>query len=660
MTKRHPNELEPQARHLLYRKLRNWDRQSQMVIDLAVLVLAFWGSYLLRFDFILERPYFLGFLTQLPLVLLVQVLTAYAMGIYSFIWRFVGLTEIKAFAKAMMIAPIPLLALRFGLGVEQAVWKTPLSVILMDTLLAFGGMLCVRVVRRVLHERKSARTQAYGRSPVQRVLILGAGHAGISIAREIGRRGDTGLETVGFLDDDPAKRASVIGGARILGTFADLPKVAAAHDIDQVILTITSAPRQRVRSIVELCEAAHLPLRVVPGLSQILDGSIGISRLRPVQIEDLLGREPVQLDTDKLKSFLSGKRILITGAGGSIGSEIARQVLQFEPSTLLLLERAEYPLFELLREFDEGADAKKRRLIPLVADAGDEARMRSILSTHRPQVIVHAAAHKHVPLMELNACEAIQNNVGVTASLAKLAGDFECETFVLISTDKAVRPTSVMGATKRVAEMLILEQDRESATRFVAVRFGNVLGSTGSVIPIFEEQIAQGGPVRVTHPDMVRFFMTIPEASQLVLQAGSYGRGGEILILDMGEPVPIVRLAEDMIRLSGLRPYEDIDITFSGARPGEKVVEELTLDPAELKRTRHPKIFVSAPLITGPAVTKQIGALLNLATLGLERDAREQLSQLVPDATLAMSGVSQTSRKASTAAKRHQGDPTKH
>ena len=647
MKKQNSHELDARTLHQMYRKLRSWDRQTQMMIDLVVLVLAFWLAYLLRFDFLLERTYFVSFLTQLPLVVLVQVVAAYAMGIYSFIWRFVGLTELKAFAKAMVIAPVPLLALRFGLSAEQAVWKTPLSIILIDTLLAFGGMLAIRVLRRVLHERRNAKLQGSGRSPDQRVLILGAGHAGVSIAREIGSRGDTGLDAIGFLDDDRAKQGSVVGGARVLGTLADLSAVASAHDVDQIILTITSAPRQRIRKIVDLCEAAHLPLRVVPALSQILDGSVGISRLRPVQIEDLLGRDPVQLDTDKLKAFLSGKRILITGAGGSIGSEIARQVLQFDPSTLLLLERAEYPLFELLREFDSGVGANKKRLIPLVADAGDEARMRTILATHRPQVIIHAAAHKHVPLMELNACEAIRNNVAVTAKIAQLAADFECETFVLISTDKAVRPTSVMGATKRVAEMLILDQDRESTTRFVAVRFGNVLGSTGSVIPIFEGQIAQGGPVKVTHPDMVRYFMTIPEASQLVLQAGSYGRGGEILILDMGEPVPIVRLAEDMIRLSGLKPYEDIDITFSGARPGEKVVEELTLDPAELKRTRHPKIFVSAPLITGPTVTNEVTTLIDLAALGLERDAREQLSKLVPDATLAQAPAAQTGHKSS-------------
>ncbi len=617
----------------LYWRIRSLDRQTQMATDLLVLVTAYWFAYLLRFEFSLPNAYLSSFWVQLPIVLLVQILAAYAMGIYSFIWRFVGLAELKAFLSASILSLVPLLFLRFGLGSELQAWKPPLSVILMDSALAFGGMLGLRILRRVLHERSVARRRGRHRSPDLRVLILGADHTGIAIAREVSTRGDTGLKTVGFLDDDLGKQGSVIAGARVLGGLDELVKTVKNHHVDQVILAIASASSKQVRHIVELCDQVPVPLRVVPALSRILDGSVAMSRLRPVEIEDLLGREPVQLDTVRLQRFLSGKRVMVTGAGGSIGSEIARQVMVFDPASLILVERAEFALFEILREFADREGRTLDRIVPVVADAGDETRMRSIMSTHRPEVILHAAAHKHVPLMERNACEAVKNNVETTATLSRLAGQFEAETFVLISTDKAVRPSSVMGATKRVAETVVLQRNREYATRFAVVRFGNVLGSTGSVIPIFRDQISKGGPVTITHRDMVRYFMTIPEASQLVLQAGSFGRGGEILTLDMGEPVSILRLAEDMISLSGLKPYDDVEIAFTGLRPGEKIVEELTLEPGGLVATEHPKIFASVP--TQPEdVEPAIATLRDLASLGLENDIRLCLSELVPEATL--------------------------
>jgi len=398
------------------------------------------------------------------------------------------------------------------------------------------------------------------------------------------------VEIQGFIDDDSEKQGMLVQGHRVIGTTRELPRLVAEHSIDHVIITIARASRPEIRRIVEICDRVPVRVRIIPGLYEILSGQVEVTRIRDVQIEDLLGREQVQLDENVVRRFLQDRVVLVTGAGGSIGSELCRQVCRFGARELLLIERAEFALFEIDRELKAAAPASG--IVSLIADVGDIGRMRSILSRYRPDVVVHAAAHKHVPLMELNACEAVKNNVAATYRLACLAGECGVESFVQISTDKAVRPSSIMGATKRVAELLIQELDEQLETRFVSVRFGNVLGSAGSVIPIFRVQIASGGPVTVTHPDMVRYFMTIPEAVQLVLQAGAMGQGGEIFVLDMGEPVRILDVATDMIRLSGLKPYEDIDIVFSGIRPGEKLFEELQTDYEALDATAHRKIFV--------------------------------------------------------------------
>jgi len=348
--------------------------------------------------------------------------------------------------------------------------------------------------------------------------------------------------------------------------------------------------RQQLDRITRICASIPVKARLIPGFGDILDGKVGVSRLRDVQIEDLLGREQVHLEEEELRRFMTGKVIMVTGAGGSIGSELCRQVMKFKPSKLLLVERAEPALFAIDRELRmafQGLD-----IVPLLADVGDEERMRGVFVQYSPQVVVHAAAHKHVPLMEANPFETMKNNVFGTRNVGRLAGMHGVEVFVMVSTDKAVRPASMMGASKRCAELVVQDLDRKYDTRYVAVRFGNVLGSNGSVIPIFREQIEKGGPVTVTHPDMKRYFMTIPEASQLVLQAGAMGEGGEIFVLDMGEPIRIVDLATRMIELCGLRPGEDIEVAFSGVRPGEKLFEELETEGESIEKTRHPKIFI--------------------------------------------------------------------
>jgi FlaA1/EpsC-like NDP-sugar epimerase len=394
----------------------------------------------------------------------------------------------------------------------------------------------------------------------------------------------------------------------VLGTTDRLAELCVQHGAQQVLITMASAPGSTVRRISKLAEEAGLPTKIIPGLFEIAGGRVELTRIRPVAIEDLLRREPVDLDTEAIAKDLRERVVLVTGAGGSIGSELCRQVATFRPSRLLLAERAENNLFEIHRELT--ARHRDLEIIPLIADATDPERMRQIFATYAPYAVFHAAAHKHVPMMEWNPGEALKNNVFGTKTVADLAHDHRVASFVMISTDKAVNPTSVMGATKRVAEMYVQALAKRSETRFVTVRFGNVLGSAGSVIPIFRQQIESGGPVTVTHPEMRRYFMTIPEACQLVLQAGSMGEGGEIFVLDMGEPVKIVDLARDLIRLSGFRPDEDIEIEFTGVRPGEKLFEEISTDAENADKTRHPKIYVGRrPSAEWPVVQRHLQAL---------------------------------------------------
>src|SRR5687767_6896970 len=382
----------------------------------------------------------------------------------------------------------------------------------------------------------------------------------------------------------------------------------------------------------DICSSIPVKAQIVPSLNEIALGRVSVSRIRAVQIEDLLGREPVELDDKNLHDFLTGRTVLVTGAGGSIGSELVRQIINYHPKCILLVERAEFFLFQIGRELQDIGDIE---FVPLIADVGDEPRMREIFQKYRPEVIFHAAAHKHVPLMEVNAVEAIKNNVLATRCLGEMAGEFNARDFVLISTDKAVNPTSVMGASKRIAEIVVQGLNQRYSTNYVAVRFGNVLGSAGSVVPIFREQIQKGEPITVTDREMTRYFMTIPEASQLVLQAGALGKGGEIFILDMGEPVRILDLAEDMIRLSGLTPYEDIDIVFTGVRKGEKLFEELEITGENLDKTNHPKIFIGKIAAYSDEEVERIVSSFRAAVVDSDEGRVRQLfNQFLPEAKI--------------------------
>ncbi|HMA91708.1 MAG TPA: nucleoside-diphosphate sugar epimerase/dehydratase, partial [Polyangiaceae bacterium] len=423
---------------------------------------------------------------------------------------------------------------------------------------------------------------------------------------------------------------TTVHGVPVLGRIEDLSLVAARRCIEQVVVTIAELEPSILRRVLKQCEAAQLRAKIVPGLYELIENQSQLGRLRDVSIEDLLGRETVDLDMNLVGSFLSGKRVLITGAGGSIGSELCRQVARFQPESLVLVERSEFALFTIQQEL--GRDRPTLRLVPRICDVSDEDRLDWVFANDRPHVVFHAAAHKHVPMMEYNPGEALKNNVLGTKAVADAANRHRCDAFVLISTDKAVNPTSVMGATKRVAEMYVQALSTHSKTKYVAVRFGNVLGSTGSVIPTFKAQIAQGGPLTVTHPEMKRYFMTIPEASQLVMQAAAMGKGGEIFVLDMGEPVKIVDLANELIRLSGLVPGVDIHVEFTGMRPGEKLFEELGFDGERMSKTVHPKIYVGRLVPTPLAqVARAIETLSDFLGSGSAMEVRAALKAVVPE-----------------------------
>jgi FlaA1/EpsC-like NDP-sugar epimerase len=549
-------------------------------------------------------------------------------------WRYVGISDLRGILQASLTSTLIIVVLWFAMGRIDAIRahlppdmaRPAEGVCIADmfaTVFVLGGL---RIVIRLYYEE--FRTAEAGR--LKRFLIIGAGNAGEALLREIHRMPVAQYEVVGFIDDDPAKRGINIHGIPLLGTVEQLPEICRDRNIEEIAIAMPSANRQQLRQVIRVCEGTKLRFRTVPSITDIASGKLRVSQIRDVDINDLLGREAVQLDLDMIEAFARDKTILVTGAGGSIGSEMCRQLCNFNPKLLLLAEQAENPLFYVERELRRQFPAVSMET--LICNITDKTRVDEVFGRHKPQVVIHAAAHKHVPLMELNAGEAVKNNIVGTQIVADAADNCGTANFVMISTDKAVNPTSVMGSSKRVAEMYIQDLSRTSKTHFVTVRFGNVLGSDGSVVPIFKKQIAQGGPVTITHPDMKRYFMTIPEASQLVLQAATMGEGGEIFVLDMGEPVKIVDLARELITLSGFKPEQDIEMTFTGPRAGEKLFEELSIEGEDMQRTRHSKIGIWKNIpMDRERLRTGINELVTIARTQKHSEIVRKIKELVPE-----------------------------
>jgi FlaA1/EpsC-like NDP-sugar epimerase len=594
-----------------------------VAVHVALWALAFVGAFLLRFDFNVPAAYARQVPTWLATLLALRAATYLWSGLFHGLWRYSGSRDLLALLRATALSSVLFVAAVAWVGPPGF----PRSVYVIEwlaSIMLVGGLrFGIRTVREV------GRRAAAGAAR-RRVLVVGAGDAGEMLMREIGRAHAGRYEPVGFVDDNPAKVGERIHGVPVLGPIAAVPALVGRLRVDEVVVAIPSVTGRPLRRIVDVCTSSGARTRVLPGVDGVIDGRVTVSQLQDVRIEDLLGRDPVVLDAAAIAGVVRGRVVLVTGAGGSIGSELCRQVCRFGPARLVLVEQAENSLFHV-----HGALAEQHPGVPVapyIADICDSRRLRTVFARERPHVVFHAAAHKHVPMMEWNPGEAIKNNVFGTKKVAELADAHGVERFVMISTDKAVNPTSVMGASKRAAEIYVQALSQRSKTHFVTVRFGNVLGSEGSVIPLFKAQIARGGPVTVTHPEMRRYFMTIPEACQLVLQAGAMGAGGEIFILDMGEPVRIVDLARDLIRLSGLSPDEDIEIKFTGVRPGEKLFEELAVDDENVDKTAHPKIYVGRfrPHPWG-AVVRALEALHALTDAPDADEIRAAFAALVPE-----------------------------
>lgn len=556
-------------------------------LDIISVILAAFISIYLRFDSDkIPANYLSMLISYLPLAAIIYLLSFYVFKLYGRIWRYASATELIAIVMANIAASTAWYFISLYIG---SVLPRSLYVFtgLLLTFFIGGSRLSLRFYSYVMNKPKYRQIQR----KKNKVLIVGAGDAGAMLLREIERYHIANRQVVGFIDDDKNKTGKILLGVKVLGTRNELVKIAAEKGIDEIIIAMPSVKGKEIKAIISICKETNCKLTILPGLYEIIEGKVSISQLRPVDIEDLLGRDPVKLDTTAVREYLAGKIVLITGAGGSIGSEIVRQVAKMQPKKLLLLGKGENSIYEITQELK--INCPEVKTVPIIADIRDKERIKAIMDYFEPQVVFHAAAHKHVPLMEYQPAEAVRNNILGTKVVADEAAVHKVETFVMISTDKAVNPTSVMGCTKRVAEMYVQSMNKNSNTRFVAVRFGNVLGSRGSVIPLFKKQIAKGGPVTVTHADMKRYFMTIPEASQLVLQAGAMAKGGEVFVLDMGEPVRIYDLAKDLITLSGLIPDKDIEIKITGLRPGEKLFEELLSAEDGTEKTTHRKIFTA-------------------------------------------------------------------
>jgi FlaA1/EpsC-like NDP-sugar epimerase len=628
-------------------KIRHFDLNMLIVMGADFLLCAFslYAAYLVRFDFDIP-PFFLNpILKALPVVLAIKIGCFFILDLYRGMWRYTGVSDLVNILKAVSLSILLVIGAIFLLFRFEGF---PRSIFAIDwcftILVVAGNRMAIRIFfqRSTMHRNTASETLKDTVSPAlsspkpkaKRLLVIGAGDCGEKIFREIHDNPQLPYRVVGFLDDNPTKIGRTLHGVPVLGILGDLKNIAAQANAGEALIAIPSANAQEMRRIVSICKESGLPFKTVPGYGELIEGKVTVKAIREVAYRDLLGRETVKLEEKVIASYLQGRRVMVTGAGGSIGSELCRQICRFNPEALILFERAESPLYEIELELKQ--NFATTTIAPVLGDILDMEHLRRAFETHRPQAVFHAAAYKHVPMLEINPWKAIENNVLGTSNLVSAAGAFGIERFVLVSTDKAVRPMNVMGASKRVTEIIALNQNacNNSQTRFMAVRFGNVVGSVGSVVPLFKRQIERGGPVTVTHPEVTRFFMTIREACQLILQAGAMGQGGEIFILDMGTPVKIADMARDLIRLSGLEPDVDIKIDYIGLRPGEKLFEELITEDEDILPTPHEKILMLKGGVCD--LTLLNGRIQELAQLAAVQSAgriRSVLKEIVPEYT---------------------------
>ena len=607
-----------------------------LIGDILLIVFSIVMAYVLRLELFQAfiDVYFISMLWMIGISIVIRPIVYYLFGLYRRMWIYASIQELKLIVIAVTIPSVIIGSIMMILFNNKIFIGFPRSVIIIDwiqSIILVGGL---RFILRLMAESKASGSRINNEVIGKRALIIGAGDAGALVAKELLRNPQLNLDPIGFLDDNEDKLHQQIHGIPVKGVLKDLDRIVTQEHINEVIIAIPSAPGRVVRIVADVCQKRRISFRTMPGLYELLGGKVSISRLREVEISDLLRRESVKTNDEKVGYILTNKKVLVTGAGGSIGSELCRQIARWNPSTLIMLGHGENSIFETYLELQEGNPELKIETV--ISDIRDGYRIEQEIKKHKPQVIFHAAAHKHVPLMEKNIEECVMNNVLGTQNVLKSSIRNKVDRLVFISTDKAIRPASVMGATKRMAEMLILDAAERTGRAYSVVRFGNVLGSRGSVVPLFKRQIAQGGPITVTHPDMKRYFMTIPEAVYLVLQAASIGKGGETFILNMGEQIKIVDLAKDLIRLSGLEPERDIEITYTGVREGEKLSEDLWNYGRKFSKTEHPDIYFEEGQdeLRGAELQSAVTDLLRLSKEGQTKVILSRLEKIIPGASV--------------------------
>ncbi len=606
-----------------------------LMADSVLVVMAVLGAYILRLEIVeVFNNYYHSLFWMIGLAIVIKPMVYYFFGLYRRMWIYASMKELKLILVAVTTASLPVALSMLLLFENRFFIAFPRSVLVIDWFLSLFFTGGIRFGLRMFAEAKNRQLSTRDLFTQKNALIIGAGDAGALVAKELQKNLQLNLKPVGFLDDNQDKQNQQIHGIPVIGSIKDLTTTIQTRDIDEVIIAIPSAPGKIVREVSEASRKKNIPFRTMPGLYELLGGQVSVSRLREVEISDLLRREPADIDDQMAGKIIMRKSVLVTGAGGSIGVELCRQIAQLKPSELILLGHGENSIFETYLEVSKNNPHVK--IVAVIADIRDKNRLDIEMQRTKPQVVFHTAAHKHVPLMENNVEDCILNNVLGTQNVIESCKKNNVERLVLISTDKAIRPVSVMGATKRLAEMMVLDAAKKTNKPYCVVRFGNVLGSRGSVVPLFKHQIAHGGPVTVTHPKMKRYFMTIPEAAHLVLQTAGIGKGGETFILNMGEQIKILDLAEDLIRLSGLEPGRDIEIVFSGIRDGEKLSEDLWNDGRQLNQTAHPEIFSEEGQdeLFGSDLAGAVGKLVESANKGEWEAIVDYLNDIIPDAKI--------------------------